>query len=805
MQDRYPNPIQQAFPTPPSELQATRPPPASAYPASPYEDEFDLWEYWSTTRRNARLILSLFFIVKLLARRNARLILSLFFVAELLTLLIVLIKTPLYIGSSTILIESQAPQVLEPNKGNGQEDTSSFYKTQYEILKSRTLAASVIHALKLDKDLLFTGVETKPTPSRRFLASIGSLFSARRPSWNADDRTYILGVKPEIIDKYLDELTIKPEQDTPLVTIAFTNPDPVLASRIVNAHVQAYIQQGYELRGRSSEAARRFLKGQLGELEKGLEKSEAALNDYRRQRGIVAFSLYDKNQLESERMVGLNKALVDAEEKRIALQAEVETIKSNDFDAVPEVVNSSLIQNLKVELSRLQGQYANLSNQFTPEYPDVAQLHAQVVQLKLHEQQEIDRVIESIKARYGAALGRETELAKQLQDEKIRAMSVNDASLEDAILTREVSTNRALYTNVLERIKLLGVTSEAQVTNVSIIDMAAVPRHPSSPKKIESLALAGLLALMTGLVAAFIKEGADEGLKTADEVQQYLRLPNLATVPCFLSKDEKTVEPKQLLRLPKLTAETESKYADAMKRLDNGPNIAELPAANIAANGVAPESRSYGAAEEAYRAIRTSILLSCAGRPPKIVLFTSTMAGEGKTVTAINTAITFAAMFDRVLLIDGDLRRSRCHEVMNSEPHPGLAEVLSGLHGLEDAIQATGVKGLFLLSGGLNVPNPSELLGSKKMLEVLAAVGSSYDHILIDSAPILPVSDSVILSTQVDGVVIVIGSETPKSLVRDTCSSLFCIGAKILGVVLNNVDPEQQPYYAPRYLYRRVS
>jgi len=683
----------------------------------------------------------------------------------------------------------------------GAENIGSFYKTQYEILQSRTLAARVIRNLELDKNPLFIGAETKPALLSRCLLSIKSLFSVRRLPRDADDHTDILGMSPGLVDKYLGELTIEAEPDTRLVKVAFTDQYPVLIPKIINAHVQAYIQQDYELRGQSSEAAGRFLKGQLGELEKGLEKSEVALNYYRRQRGIVAFSLDDKDRLVSERMTELNKALVEAEESRIALQAEVETLKSNDYDAVPEVVNNSLIQALKVQLSKLQGQYANLSNQFTPDYPDVAQLHAQLIQVQRHEQREIDRVVESIKSRYSAALDRETQLGRQLQDEKVRAMSLNDASLEDAILTREVASNRALYSNVLERIKVLGVTSEAQVTNVSVIDAASVPRHPSSPKKKLSLVLAGFLGLMVGVGVAFLIESADKGLKTADEVQQYLQLANLATVPHFPIESVATRGAKQRLWLGNLPGDREGKYTSALKRLGSGPNTVGWPAGNAAANGAEPRSSSYGAAGEAYRAIRTSLLLSCAEKPPKIVLFTSAMAGEGKTVTVINTAIAFASMFDRVLLIDGDLRRSRCHEILSGEARPGLTEVLSGLSELEDAIQPTAVKGLFLLSGGLNAPNPSELLGSNKMRYVLTAVGSSYDHVLIDSAPVLPVSDSVIISTLVDGVVVVVGSQTAKQLVRDTCSRLLYVGAKMLGVVLNNVIPEQQNYYASRYRY----
>jgi polysaccharide biosynthesis transport protein len=702
VRDQYP--IQQTFATPTSELKPT-------WPSGPaQEDVFELWEYWSSIRGHARLILSFFL------------------VAELLTLLMVQMQTPLYTGSSTILIESQTPQVLEPKTERDAEDAPSFYKTQSEILQSKSLAAGVIRALELDKDPLFTGAVTKPTLLRRLLSSARSLFSRRLPQ-NADDDSDILGVKVDFIDRYLAGLTIRPDLDTRLVIIAFTSPYPALIPKIVNAHVQAYIQQDYELRSRSSDAAGRFLKGQLDKLENSLEKSEVTLNGYRRQRGIVAFSLDDKDRLVSERMTALNKGLVDAEERRIALQAEVETINNKDYDAVPEVVDNSLIQNLKVQLSRLQGQYANLSNQFTPDYPDVAQLHAQLLQVQRHEQQEIARVVESIKSRYKAALDRETELAKQLQDEKVRAMSLNDASLEDAVLTRDVATNRALYTSVLERMKVLGVTSAAQVTNVSIIDAASVPTYPSSPKKKLDLVLAGFLALMLGVGPAFVIESADEGLKNADEVQQYLRLPNLATVSCFSSSKDRRVGVKQLLRLPKRTDDSESKYTNALTRRDNGHDTMECPAAtNPSANGGVPAPPSYGAAGEAYRAIRTSILLSCSEKPPKIILFTSTKAGEGKTVTAINTAIAFASMFDRVLLIDGDLRRSRCHEIMNVEAGPGLTEVLSGLNELKDAIQSTRVKGLFLLSGGLSAPNPSELLGFEK-----AASGSGCCWIFLRS------------------------------------------------------------------------
>jgi capsular exopolysaccharide synthesis family protein len=296
------------------------------------------------------------------------------------------------------------------------------------------------------------------------------------------------------------------------------------------------------------------------------------------------------------------------------------------------------------------------------------------------------------------------------------------------------------------------------------------------------LILSGFLGLLIGLAAAFIMEGADKGLKTAEDVQRYLRLPNLATVLRFSGPNEKGRLPREL------------------SSLRWSPAAQQLPANGNSPDGVLPARSLFGAASEAYRAVRTGILLSRSEKPPKTIVFTSATAGEGKSITALNTAIAFANMLDKVLLIDADLRRPRCHELLDRQGHPGLAEVLSGLHELDEVIQPTNVRGLFLLSAGLTPPNPSELLGSKKMRETLIAAGASFEHVLIDSAPVLPVSDTVVLSTLADGVVLVAGSQTARQLARDACSRLAYVGAKIIGVVLNNVNPDHQRYYAP-YVY----
>jgi polysaccharide biosynthesis transport protein len=727
-------------------------------PAPPVQDDQpDLWAYWSVIWRHLGLILGLFF------------------GAELLTAVVLSIMTPLYTGLSTILIEDREPQVLgnnTPNEGSESESSfDSFYKTQYAILQSRSLAARVIRTMGLDHNSYLV---PKAVAQKRGVLWVW-LRTWVHPS-SKPNTADTLGVKPGVIDKYLALLTIRPEFGTRLVMVAFSSPNPALSAAVANAHVQAYILQASERHAQSSETEQRFLEKKLIELEKRIEKSESALNDYRRQRGIVGFSLDEKDQIDGrdqmadERLAELNRAVVAAETQRISLQADVETIKAGEYDSLPAVVSSVLIQNLKSEASKLEGQYASMANEYTTDWPPVAQLHAELLQVQEREQTEIRKIVDSIRLRYQSAIDQENHLKGELEAEKAKVMSLKDASLRDVILSREVDTNRALYQNVLERIKMLGMASESRITNVSIIDAAEVPAKASSPNDRLCLVLSGFLALLVGIAAAFAIEGWDRGLKTADEVQRYLHLPNLATVLHLPGRDERSLRARERLTLP------------WRKAPQPGDDKDELPARTLAAVG------------DAYRAVRTGILLSRSETAPRTILFTSAASGEGKSWTAVNTAIVFAQMVERVLLIDADLRKPRCDTALNGNRSPGLTEVLTGHEKLASAIQSTKVDGLYLLSAGLTPPNPTELLGSSKMRAILAEAAGSFEYILIDAPPILPVSDSVLLSRLVNGVVVVANARTAKPIVREGCARLMYVGAKLLGVVLNNVSLQQQRY-----------
>lgn len=705
-------------------------------------------------------------------RKHLELIVAVCFGVLFLTGMIVLAMTPSYTAKSMLLIEQSGPQVLNikdlvaerPN-----DNQHDYYQTQYEILGARSLAAQVIKSLELEDHPLFND-----GGAGGFLAGLWrgakSLFGTVSSGAAVTPKAAALGVRPAIIDAYLKRLSIMPRPDTRLVAVEFSTPDPALSARIVNAHVQTYIRQGMELHAQAGREAQHFLEDKLIDLRERVEKSEAALNAYRRERGIVTFELHDRGRIMMQNLSDLSKALTGAETARIDLEAQEELIHKGDYTSLPAVVNSTLIQSLKGEVAQQSAQYAAMADQFNDDYPPLSELKAKLGDSRKHLDLEVQRVAQSVESSYQAALAREKDLEAEVQVEKTRAMALNDASLQDAVLAREVDANRQLYRSVLERMKEIGVASEVPSSNVSVVDKADPPAYPSSPRRMLDLALAGSLGLFGGVALAFLLESLDDGLRDPEEVERYLGLPHLGAVPDFMN----------------------------LTKAVSGPDNNGTRLGSYGKEVVVSRSR-FSAASEAYRAIRTAILLSRAGQPPRTILIASGTNGEGKTITAINTAFAFAQVGRRTVLLDADLRRSRCHEVLRLDNHCGLTEVLVGQKKLDEVIHPTAANGLFFMSAGSLPPNPTELLGSDKMREILAALTAEYDCVLIDAAPIMPVSDTVILSTMVDGVLFVAGPRTPKQMIRSASSRLHHVGAKIFGVVLNQINPQAPEYY--RYGY----
>jgi succinoglycan biosynthesis transport protein ExoP len=712
-----------------------------------------------------------------LVRKHLRLIIVCFLGTSLAAALTLSTMTPIYTAQTTLLIEPKAPQVLAFRDVLAESSGFEFYKTQAEILKSRTLAARVIREQRLETDSAFTGEgRDDGFVARLWAGAQGWLMAPKRwvkqffPQRPKSDGQIPLGVKPELINAYIGMLAIVPSDKTQLVKVAFNTPDPRLSARLANAHAQAYIYHGLARRTQASEGAQGFLQESLGELKERVEQSEAALNRYRQSMGII--SLDDKENIVVERLADLNKRLTEAEADRIGIESQVRLIRTRRYESLPAVLNSAPIHTLTAQAAQLENEYANLATIFKPGHPRLNQLQAQLKDTRRLQKEEIQKVVEGINSSYLAAAAKEKQLRTKMEEQKTAALRLKNTAVEYAVLAREVDTNRQLYDSVLQRMKEMGVSAELRASSVFVIDEAEQPRAPSSPKIRQSLLLAALLGLIGGVGVAFLREHLNNTLKTPQEVERYLRLPNLSIVPDFVSLNWR-------------------RYA--------APQIpSHLPAGGE--NGLGLSHHPLFVVTEAYRTLRTAILLSRAEESPKIILFTSATHSEGKTATVINTAIVFAQLGVKVLVIDADLRRPSCHQVLGVQRRPGLTELLTGLGESQEFIQSTNTADLFLLSGGSAPPNPAELVGSRKMRETLASLREHYEYILIDSSPVIPVSDAVLLSTMVDGVVLVVDSrQPPKQVVRDARTRLSFAQAKILGTVLNRVDFRNGDY---AYAYR---
>jgi polysaccharide biosynthesis transport protein len=728
-------------------------------------------------------------------RKHYRLVLTVMAAVVTLTMIKVMTETPLYQAETTVMIEPSA-------QGGGTDslenlvkieaaayNSDQYYKTQCAVLQSRPIAANVIKALDLEHNPAFAGKPAKPGIFARLEKKISGAIHKRpasprqlpgKLSGLQEDK----GVNPGLVHAYLGNLKVTPMPDTNLVKITVTSASPELAAEIANQHVKEYQREQRDIHGNQSEEAQRYLKSKLLEVKKNLVDSEAALNAYRTANGIIPglISLDGKDAIVLDRLSDLSKDLTKAQVERISLGAQDSLIKKHDYSSLPSVMDDPTIQAMNKTLDALHSQRVALATQFKPSYPPLAKLDAQIHDMQAHIGAMVRRKVGALESRYEEAVSKEDLLKAEMESQKKQTLQLNSKAAQYAMLQREVDTNRELYNAILTRIKDVEMSGDIESKNVSVINSAEVPGGASSPKKMLALMFSVFGGLGLGLGLAFVVELSDNTLKNPEEAENYLKLPNLGVVPEFSSVNGKS--------------------AYAPRELMNG--------GGARASTVLPPGRelvtthgSYSRVGEAYRNLRTALLLSRAGGPPKVTLITSAMSREGKTVTAVNISVMLSQLGGKVLLIDADLRRARCHRVLAVDNHLGLTEVLTGSRELHEMIRATEIENLYFLGAGSVPPNPTELLNSPKMAEVVADLRDHYEYVVIDSAPVLPVSDSMVLSKLTDGVVVVAnGSATPRQQVKNACARLEYARAKILGLVLNKVkihSPDYHYYYHQDY------
>ncbi len=673
--------------------------------------------------------------------------------------------TPIYDAGGSIAINKADPALLNFKDSAGAADyyDPTDLDTEASILKSDLLALQVIRQLNLDKGPEFGGRSDTPANS------LGLTTDALQP--DSAKTSVMLGA-------FKGSLRVVVRPNTRIIDIHYRSADKELAARVVNTLIHTYIEQNFKTRFESTMQTSDWLSKQLVDLQMKVETSQEKLVRYQKQHEILGID--EKQNIITAKLDELNRELTTAESGRMERESVYRLVQSGDADTAtaaataatsgtgPGGATSTLLDKLRAQQVDLKIQVAQLSTRFGPSYPALAQLNSQLKEVEAQIQTEMKKVVSRVRSDYLASLQRETMLRAALEKQKQEANRLNESAIDFSLLKRDVETNRTLYEGLLEKLKEAGVTAGLRSNNIRPVDEARVPTAPAEPDVPRNLAFALALGITTGIGLAFLLEGIDNTVRTPEQAQTISALPSLGMIPLGSKLGPEASGGQRLM-------------------LASSKEAVELVAQ------VRPQSQMA----ESYRALRTCLLLTSVGAPPKVILITSALPQEGKTTTSINTAIVLAQKGTRVLLIDADLRRPSIHRTFGMGPKVGLSNVLTGSATLQQAIvRSPLLPTLSVLPAGTPPPNPAELLASPNMKDVLAELREQYDHIVLDTPPTLSVTDAVVASTRADAVVLVIRSgQTTRQALRRARDILLQVNAHVSGVLLNAVDLTSADYY----------
>jgi capsular exopolysaccharide synthesis family protein len=671
--------------------------------------------------------------------------------------------TPVYQATTKLLIESDTPNVVSFKEViNEEQAKADYYQTQYNILQSRTLARRTIDALHLWDYREFA-------PAKRgVLASIGGgamaiLGKAPQRDPGIPDATET-STQSKAIDAFLKRLAVSPVRNSRIVDVKFESADPLISSNVVNALAKGYIDQNLEFKFMSTKEASDWLGQRMAEERKQVEAAEAKLQQYREQNDAI--SLKDRENIVVQKLSDLNAAVTQAKTDRLqkeALYNQLTMLRANNgaaLDTFPAILSNTFIQQQKGELLQLQSQYAQLSEKLGDKHPEIIKIKSaiQLAQAKLDG--EIGKVVQSVKNEYLAAVAKENSLVGALNQQKGDALAMNRKAIEYGVLERDVESSKQIYESLMQRAKETGVSTELKTSNIRVVDIAETPRKPYSPDYVLNLLLGLLGGCTLGVGLAFFFEYLDSHIKTPDEIRTHLKMPALGMLPA--------VDVKELAGgYPLLSGKISQGFA------------------------------------EAFRAVRTNIIFSSAEEGSRTLVITSTGPGEGKTTFSANLAISLAQTGQKVLLIDGDMRKPKLQEAFGVAQEPGLSNLLVGTAKASDCVRKTRSAGLWVLPAGKIPPNPAELLGSQRFRDFLAGLKEHFDWVILDSPPVMAVIDAAVVAYRATGVVFVVGAEmTSRHNAASAIRQLENAHAKFVGAVLNKVEIEKHHYYYSQY-YRK--
>ncbi|HEV8383345.1 MAG TPA: polysaccharide biosynthesis tyrosine autokinase [Candidatus Acidoferrales bacterium] len=662
---------------------------------------------------------------------------------------------PIYASSARLEIAGEAPDLSSLaalfSMLPGDEE---FLQTQVRILQSDELAMQTIRSLRLYE---------KPE------------FSVR-PKGAGYNAPFSPAEEVALIGMFHGRLNVQLIRTSRLIEVRFESADPKICADVPNELASLYIEANFRKKYESTLQAQQWMSGQLTELKSKMEKSHEALVSYERENQIYALS--EGQNVTVQKLGQLNQELTVAQGERIAKESQFQMIKSRRLEDLPQVAGNAYTQELQTRLQKLNDDLAEVRTTYGPKYPKVQRLETQVADAKTQIEHEKQQIANRIESEYQAALKREQLLRQAVDAQKAEANIMNEKLVQHSLLKREYETNQQLYDGLLNRMKEAGVSAGMRSNNIHFVDRARPPLAPVRPNKVLNIALSLVVGVILGGVLALFNEYLDNSVKIPEEVEQLIGLPALGVIPAVASISSTHAYSRAL---PTATSTVK-------------PQAHEL----------ATLSQPHSVVSEAYRALRTSILLSTSKHPPQTILITSGQPREGKTTTALNLSITLAQRGDRVVLIDSDLRRPRVHRSFGMSNDVGLSSYLAGVVGIDDLPRAvTHIPNLFVISSGPTPPNPAELLSSEPMVGLFTELRRQFDFIVMDSPPAITVADSMILAAHADGVMLVIhGGVTTRESLRQAHKLLASVNARLLGVVLNNVDIRSADYqYYYTYYY----
>jgi polysaccharide biosynthesis transport protein len=665
-----------------------------------------------------------------------------------------------YEASASMIIEVAAPHVLDSQVQDVSDSATSGYwwsreytETQFKVIMSRAVSERVVEKLGLDRDPSFLGVEGVADPKRRdeFMKQI--------------DAATLLQSKISVI----------PVKDSRIARIVLEDSSPQRAALLANEVAEAYIAETLGLRLKTSESANRWLEDRLAELEQKSKHSELAVYDFKKDADMLTTSLEDRASMISQRLNAYNGALTEVRTRIAGLRARVEALKrlhsSADDPKNPEwsaVLSSapekSLVSELRLRYFTERNDCSTLTERYLSDHPKMVACQDRLKSARADLVAELNNIVRSAEAEQFEAEARERNLNGLLEAAKAEAFVVNKKQIEFDSLKREADNNQRLYDMVLKRLKDTELSGMLRTSNARILDSARPAFTPVRPKVQSSLLLGFMLALVGSLGLAFLLEQLDNTINSQVDVEERVGLPFLGFVP----------------RLPEAKGKPDK---------DHELFVYRNPKSSVA---------------EACRAIRTNLLFMTPDRPLRTMLVTSSGPREGKTTTVINTGITMAQSGSRVLLVDTDMRRPRLHKAFGVANDLGVSSVIVGEANLIQAVKSTEVPNLFLVPCGPIPPNPAELFHAKAFKDFVEEAANSFDRVIFDSPPVNAVADPLVLSTQVDGVLIVFrAAETPRALAQQALRTLRAVKAHVLGAILNDVDVGDSRYGYYYEAYRR--